>query len=237
MARRYLLQDLSEDQGRRAPSELAHHLCSVMRYRVGDRIRLFDGKGMEAAAVIRVCKRDRVELDIGPASSHHREPDLELALAFPVPRGSRSDWLLEHGCELGVRHFYPISSARSRGPASEGRRDRWLRILAAAAGQCDRSRMPELHEPSPLSEFLQGEQLPEERYLAGQSEQELGAAISGAALLLVGPEGGFRREELEAILEAGFSPRSLGPLTLRTETAALVGAARLLQGPATHGTG
>ena len=47
-------------------------------------------------------------------------------------------------------------------------------------------------------------------------------------LLLVGPEGGFTADETTAALAAGFEPRGLGPYTLRTETAALVGAAILL---------
>ncbi len=235
MARRYLLQELEEGIGRKVPAELAHHLCSVMRHRIGDEIRLFDGRGTEANATIRSCKRDQVELDIGPRSAKQQEPVLELALAFPLPRGSRGDWLLEHGCELGIRHFYPISSDHSRKAA--GRRDRWLRILAAAAGQCDRSHLPELHPPSTLADFLKREDIPEERYLATQSTLELGPAISSQALLMVGPEGGFRASELESILDRGFSPRGMGPLTLRTETAALAGAARLLQGPEAQGSG
>jgi 16S rRNA (uracil1498-N3)-methyltransferase len=47
-------------------------------------------------------------------------------------------------------------------------------------------------------------------------------------VLLVGPEGGFDQGELSAIAAAGYRPRGLGPHILRTETAAVVGAAVLL---------
>jgi 16S rRNA (uracil1498-N3)-methyltransferase len=47
------------------------------------------------------------------------------------------------------------------------------------------------------------------------------------AVLVVGPEGGFAPDERAAALAAGFLPRALGSHVLRTETAALVGAAVL----------
>jgi 16S rRNA (uracil1498-N3)-methyltransferase len=46
--------------------------------------------------------------------------------------------------------------------------------------------------------------------------------------LLVGPEGGFSEEEIDAAREAGVAEASLGPSILRTETAALVGASLVL---------
>ena len=71
-----------------------------------------------------------------------------------------------------------------------------------------------------------------EHFVVG-AERPLGAATAGRAALLIGPEGGFEPEEVAAVAARGFAPCSLGPLTLRVETAALVGLARLCApGPA-----
>lgn len=73
---------------------------------------------------------------------------------------------------------------------------------------------------------------PEARYVATTAATELGPATVDRALLVVGPEGGLTSREVGLLVDAGFAPRSLGPLTLRTETAVLAGATRLLQAPA-----
>lgn len=237
MARRYLLQPLIETEAYRLPRDLGHHLCSVMRLRVGERVRLFDGSGLEAEAELIACQRDQVDVCIGTPHRVDREPTLQLSVAFPVPRGARCDWLFEHCCELGVRHFLPLVMARSRQARAAGRGDRWHRILEAAAGQCDRSQLPEIHPIQSLDQLLSAKDLPRARYFAEAGSPSLAPTQEQRALLLVGPEGGLTEAEREALLAAKFMPRSLGPLTLRSETAVLVGAARLLQETETQGSG
>src|SRR5690606_17625147 len=113
---------------------------------------------------------------------------------------------------------------------AEDRRLRWQRLVQAATGQCDRAHVPEVHGVEPLAQFVQRTDLPDERYVAVPGAPPLAAAAGNAAVLAVGPEGGFTDEEVALAIAHGFRPKSLGPLTLRTETAALVGAARLLAG-------
>jgi 16S rRNA (uracil1498-N3)-methyltransferase len=154
-----------------------------------------------------------------------------VTLAFAVPRLHRSEWLLEHGTEVGVSVFQPLWTSRTR-PQGE-RPERWQRLVRAAAGQCDRAWLPSVAAAQELPAWLAGPGLPDgvgARLLASGDGQPLAdtPVARGPVVLLVGPEGGFTAEERAQIDAAGFAPVRLGPHILRTETAALLGAGLLL---------
>jgi 16S rRNA (uracil1498-N3)-methyltransferase len=228
MARRYHVEHLTPRARVVLADEVGHHLARVMRVRLGDRLRLFDGRGQEGTATVVAVRRGEVEVEVAQVGAGMREPRCALTLAFALPRGGRTEWIFEHGTEVGVRAFQALRCARSAFQLTEDRRLRWQRLAQAATGQCDRAHVPEVHEVSSFAQFVQRSDLPDERFIAVLEGEPLGAAQSSRAVLLVGPEGGFTEEEVTLAVQHGFSPRSLGPLTLRTETAALVGAARLL---------
>lgn len=228
MARRYLCSPLPSPGVASLEGGIAQHL-RVMRIRAGETIRLFDGDGREADATLRELGKRGAVLEVGAAEAVRREPRVGVELAVAIPKGARAEWLFEHGTELGVVRFRPLVFARSQGASRENRRGRWLRVVQAACEQCDRSRVPAVDAETGLADLLRDPSLPAERYLAlPGTPLALGPARGDRVVLVVGPEGGFDAAESASLRAAGCEPRSLGELTLRTETAALVGAARLL---------
>lgn len=191
---------------------------------------MFDGRGHECAVRVLGVESGTVAIEAAEPRPSPREPAVHLLLAFAPPKGARGEWLFEHGTEVGVSVFQPLRCARSE-PAGLGaaRQERWQRLAQAAAGQCDRAKVPEIRTPRPLDAWLEQDQLPAERYVASQSGPPLGPATGPEVVLAVGPPGGWTEAELAQLAAEGFATRALGPLTLRSETAALVGAARLLQ--------
>lgn len=226
MAQRYFTDHLPESGRFALTGDVAHHLGTVMRARPGATVRLGDGRGGTAEATILAASRDQLMLQI-----EHREtadpPRLRIHIAFAPPRLQRAEWLFEHGTEVGVAVFHPLWTTRTR-PQGE-RPERWQKIVTAAAGQCDRAWLPAIEPARELGEFLKRPDLPARRFVATATAAALAASDASAdTILLVGPEGGFTADELAAAIAAGFVPRGLGPHTLRTETAALVGAGLLL---------
>lgn len=226
MANLYHLQKLPPAGPASLTGDVAHHLLKVLRVRVGDELCLGDGRGGLAKAVVTTTEKRVLGLEVGAAS---QEAALvpALTLAFAVPRPSRADWLFEHATEIGVRCFQPVWTERSRPKGI--RADRFRKVCAAAAGQCARAWLPEVCEPVELPAFLASE-LPATKLLADAS----GASISAegrpeATVLLVGPEGGFTNPERDSAVAAGFTSVRFGAHILRTETAAVVGAAILLR--------
>jgi 16S rRNA (uracil1498-N3)-methyltransferase len=191
---------------------------------------LFDGCGRECAAVvIGLDGRDvHVEVTGAIAVAAGRTPRLALDVAVALPKSPRTDWLLEHGTEAGVRSFRPLSTERTN--RQPERLQAWQRVLVSACAQCDRALLPTI-APAMTIDELCASPLPAERFVATRCDRELGPAATGEVLLVIGPEGGLTDSEIDRLVAAGFAPRSLGPLTLRTETAVVAGATRLLQAP------
>jgi len=149
------------------------------------------------------------------------EPPAPLVLALAALHTAAFDWAVEKATELGATAIVPVLAGRVQGGRHEARTDRWERIAAAAVAQCGRTRPPRVARPLRLAAFLAeaaGARLVAEADAAPPRRLEPGA---DGITVLIGPEGGFTAEESAAIRGAGFVGLSLGPRTLRAETAAV----------------
>ncbi|GGA47391.1 16S rRNA (uracil(1498)-N(3))-methyltransferase [Sphingomonas psychrolutea] len=200
----------------------AHYLCAVMRMKVGDPVKLFDGKSGEWLGIAAsVGKRDLM-LDVteqlrGPETV----PDLWLCAA-PIKKG-RIDWVAEKACELGVARLVPVLTRRTVVDRLNGERLRAHMIEAAE--QCGRTAVPELAEPVKLAALLRDWPAGRALFFADENggEPALAAMRDGgtSAAILIGPEGGFDSDERAAIrLVPGAVGIALGPRILRADTAA-----------------
>ncbi len=203
----------------------AHYLRTVLRLRVGDRLRLFNAEAGEFEARLIALARDRALAELGPQSRPPVAPSGPELWFAPIRR-TRMEWLVEKAVELGVRQLVPVITART---VVQLRRPERLRAIAVeAAEQCERLHVPPILPPQPLNRRL-AERDPAipllvavERTDAPPLLQQLTRLASNAPAVLVGPEGGFSPEE-RALLRAtsGVRPVSLGSTILRSETAAL----------------
>lgn len=228
MARRYFANPLPPLGLATLSKKLGHHLGRIARTTAGDEVVLFDGNGNEVAATIREVHTREVLVEVTSllATPLGRSPRLHLEIACALPRSARADWLLEHGTEAGVSTFRPILTERTNRRTED--RAHWHRVLIEACSQCDRAILPTIAETLSLGDLCARPGI-DERYVATAAPVELGAATSSRCLLVIGPEGGFTDREVAMLVQSGFAARSLGSLTLRTETAVVAGATRLLQ--------
>ncbi|SDA17203.1 16S rRNA (uracil(1498)-N(3))-methyltransferase [Sphingomonas sp. NFR15] len=200
----------------------AHYLVSVMRTKVGDPVKLFDGVSGEWLGVASVVGKRDLLLDVTERLREREHvPDLWLCAA-PLKKG-RIDWLVEKACELGVARLMPTLTRRT--VVDRLNLERLRAHMVEAAEQCGRTAVPNLAEPVKLSGLLRD--WPEDRTLFFADEAggvpALGAMRDGgtAAAILIGPEGGFDDAERDAIraLPQAIGV-SLGPRILRADTAA-----------------
>lgn len=226
MANLYHLPELPAEGSSSLSGDIGHHLSRVLRVQVGETILLGDGRGKTSTATVTTVQKGLVGIDMG-GIAHTPPTRPSLTLAFAVPRPSRADWLVEHGTEVGVANFQPLWTERSRPQGL--RADRWRKVARAAAGQCGRAWLPEIHEPMELAALLASPPAGT-RLLADTSGSPIQLATdSSDAVLLIGPEGGFSQTERANAEQAEFMAVKFGAHILRTETAALAGAAILLR--------
>jgi 16S rRNA (uracil1498-N3)-methyltransferase len=213
-----------------------HHLRAVLRLREGDALEVFDGRGGAYDAKVARLGADEALLSLGPrreAPARRR-----ISVVQGLPKGEKLELVIQKGTELGAAAFAPAFAARSvvklDGPRAQERTRRWQAIAEEAARQCGRADVPVVHPPRPLVEAVRALGparvlvLDEEEKSALLGEAHEMAAPEDALALVVGPEGGLSREEVAALVaSAGAIPVSLGPLVLRTETAALAALAVL----------
>lgn len=198
------------------------HLAKVLRLAPGREVEVFDGEGRRVRALVEsVGKREsvlRLAERCEPAAS--TPPRLRVAVA--IPKAKRAQRLLEALTELGADEILPLECARSVSSApSAERAQRWI---LESCKQCRRDRLPSYSAPRTPAQLLEALAADELGLVCdtGQAQplrDALPEAPPSAVTLAIGPEGGFRPDELE-LLRARFVPISLGPRVLRIETAA-----------------
>ena len=208
----------------------AHHLLHVLRLRVGDTVEVFNGTGAEADAVITNTTRKTVEVKVTARRKSQANSQIPVVLATAVPKGDRFRWLVEKAAELGVSRLVPLITERSSVDPGENRLKKLQQTIIAAAKQSGQTRLMELVPLQKWDEFLdEVSQTDQHLMIADPSGSRLALWDSASSetaaksvVLLIGPEGGFTAEEVQAALDKGAIPVKLNEAILRIETAAIL---------------
>jgi len=218
---------LAEGQLLLLPSGPARHV-QVLRLQPGMPVVLFNGEGGEHEAVVHTMGRSDVQVQVGRPVAVDRELPVQVTLAVGMPANDRMDTVVEKATELGVTAIQPLVCERSvlrlAGERAAKRREHWQAIAVAAAEQCGRTAVPQVHAVQPLAGWLaQLPTVPGLRLLLspGAAPQPLPTAVQGSVLTLSGPEGGLSAQEEALAAAHGFVPTQLGPRILRADTAPL----------------
>ncbi len=214
----------------------AHHALHVVRVRIGERVIVMDGAGRELLCEVTGTGRHHVDLALLQSTTLPRLP-YRITLIQAIAKARSMDLIIQKATELGAARIVPILSERSvvRPDAEESERvvDKWRTVAIEALKQCGAPWLPEIDAPRSPSDFL--DQSPRFSLMLLASLQP-GARHPRECLdtarpdpskpprdvaVWVGPEGDFTPAELQRIQSAGALPITLGPLVLRSETAAV----------------
>ncbi|WP_164007917.1 16S rRNA (uracil(1498)-N(3))-methyltransferase [Pyxidicoccus trucidator] len=217
--------------------ERRHYLLHVLRLAPGDALEVFDGQGRAFEARVASVGEEAVRVSLGTARV--APPRRAVGVLQGLPKGDKLELVLQKGTELGATAFYPVATARSvvklEPKRAEERTARWTKIVEEASRQCRRDDVPRVETPRALLDAARA--LPPGTVLLVLDEEEsavpLGEAFRAAGpgtpvALVVGPEGGLAREEVEELRKIGARNVTLGKRILRTETAALAALAVMM---------
>lgn len=216
--------DIKNDFYCLSPEE-SKHCVRVLRLGVGDEVVLIDGRGGYYRAVIEKADVRACEVrTVRKTEAYGRRPFcLHIAMA-PTKNIDRTEWMLEKCTEIGTDEFTMLLTAHSE--RREVKTERLERVIVSAVKQSVKAYMPVLHPVTAFGRFIascsQGQ-----RFIAhcneGEKKRLEEVYVPGTdAVVLIGPEGDFSPEEVQAAVDAGFVPVTLGQSRLRTETAAVV---------------
>lgn len=200
------------------------HCTRVLRLTKDDIIFLTDGKGKLYKARITDPDRKACVTEILDIKQVPPERDYLLRIAIaPTKNIERFEWFIEKATEIGVDTIIPMLCKNSeRRVIKEARLGK---VLISAIKQSLKARLPELKPMTGFEDVIR-QQPTGARFIATgeeKPENHLGRLYGKGSdvMILIGPEGDFRKEELQMAKDAGVIPVSLGKSRLRTETAGL----------------
>ena len=214
----------------------AHHALKVLRVRRGERVTVLNGAGLELLCDVQEFDRDKVKLAV--IDRHlHPAPPCQVTLLQAVPKGKIIESIIQKATELGASRIVPLLSERV--VAQVGEKDsaqkagKWQLVAVEAIKQCGSAWLPKVEAPLTPAQFLTrkekfdlplvaslqtGSKHPREYFQAFHARQ---GRAPKSICVWVGPEGDFTAAEITAIESEGALPITLGPLVLRSETAAV----------------
>ena len=216
---------LDPEQQVQLSGKRVHYLQRVLRLGKEDSIVLFNGDGFDYAATINSIDRDSALIKVSARLPAVGESPLEISLVQAVTRGERMDTSLQKATELGVSEIQPLMTERVEvklsGKRLEKRMQHWHGVIISACEQSGRARVPVLHPPALLRDWLTTARPAQSRVLQPRADESLLSNLlpHQPVALLIGPEGGFSDTEVLLMKAAGIMPVHFGPRILRTETA------------------
>ena len=236
MHRFYLPPASSRGNPLRLEGREAHHALHVLRLKRSEPVAVLDGAGNEFLCTVENAAKDFLTLTVQEKKSTPAPP-CAITLLVAVPKGKIIEGIIQKAVELGAYRIVPLLTNRVvvqlDDEGAEAKREKWQQVAIEAIKQCGATWLPKVEAPLTIGEFLtRGESL--ELSLVGSLQTERRhprewikefQAQSGrqphTAGIWIGPEGDFTLAELQTIEAAGARPITLGPLTLRVETAAI----------------
>lgn len=202
----------------------SQHCSKVLRMRDGDKLIVTDGKGYYYTCTLINSHPKHCIVSIDSKQYSPKSWDFKLQIAYsPTKNMDRNEWFVEKATEIGIDTISLLKCQYSE--RKELKQERLNKIAISAMKQSKQAILPDIKELITFEEFIK-QPFDGAKYIAhcyeGQKEIITQSYKKGSdALILIGPEGDFSKEEVDNAIDNNFIPVSLGRNRLRTETAAL----------------
>lgn len=219
-----------------------NHIRNVLRMKQGETLMVCDGFGNEYLCRVDVFSENRVRAEIVEKRRVASELPSRIVLFQGLPKGDKMELIIQKAVELGASAVVPVASRRCvvklDRKKADSRQKRWQAIAQSAAKQSGRAVIPTVCPVTDFADAVRQASKMDVCLIPYECAQELLADGAGTAMeqsrnvlagiergrsvgILIGPEGGFEKEEVASAMEAGAVPLTLGKRILRTETAGL----------------
>ena len=225
----FIDQSVKEQETFTVAGDDARHLSQVLRMRAGETLRVSTQAGDNYLCEIVAVNKTEVTLRVLEKMAS-TELKKRIYLFQAIPKGDRMETVIEKAVELGVYEIIPVEMkycvVKLDDKKKASRLKRYQSIAEAAAKQSKRSSIPKIHDFMTYAEAVAYARqcdvciVPYECAEGMEATKRVLAQMTDAASIMIGPEGGFAEEEIEAVRE-DMNVISLGSRILRTDTAAI----------------
>jgi len=230
MHRFYLPPESSQGDELFLTGREAHHALHVLRVRRGESITVLDGMGHEILCEVQQSDRDKIRLCVKERKNAAPLP-CQITLLQALPKGKLIESIIQKATELGTARVVPLLSERVvvhfDDKEAARKAAKWQLVAIEAMKQCGAPWLLQVETPMTPAEFLARKEnfdlaLVGSLQVDAKHPREFLRDLSRpkSAAIWIGPEGDFTAAEIDAIKAGGSHPITLGPLVLRTETAA-----------------
>lgn len=219
--------DLSKEEIEILNKSLINQVKNVFRLKSGEKIILSDGMGNEGETVINSITKDRLVVSI-LKRNRETHSDKNVHLYLSILKKENFELAVQKSVEAGVSQITPIISERTVKTGLN--KNRLEKIISEASEQCGRSRMPLLNSPISFDDAFKIANSDEKIIFHLGYPEYAPAKEAKSSSIFIGPEGGFSEKEILLAENSDFKIFSLGPLTLRAETAAIIATYRAVHG-------
>ncbi|TDH19807.1 16S rRNA (uracil(1498)-N(3))-methyltransferase [Segetibacter sp. 3557_3] len=204
--------------------DTSRHVVQVLRMKTGEQLELTDGLGASAITSIVEDHKRNCSVRVVERAFHPKSPrNISIAISL-LKNSTRFEWFLEKATEIGVSDIVPMLCDRTE--KQHFRLERMQTIVVSAMLQSRQYWLPRLNEITPFRQVVAAAKYPVRliAHCENETRKHIGEFPTDACQVLIGPEGDFRRSEIELARQHGYEPCVLGDTRLRSETAGIVAA-------------
>ncbi len=213
-----------------------NHIKNVLRMNTGDTF-LVSCEGSSDLCRLAEIAPDTVVAEIIEQNYQNTNLPINIHLFQGLPKSDKLELIIQKTVELGVTSITPVAMKRSivklDDKKKKSKRERWQAIAAAAAKQSKRSVIPQVCEVIDYKQFAEKAKELDLLLVPYECADKMAATVDALSQIksgmnvgiIIGPEGGFEKTEIERAREIGGKIISLGERILRTETAAITATA------------
>jgi 16S rRNA (uracil1498-N3)-methyltransferase len=210
--------------------EQARHIAKSLRMKVGDMLTVCDGLGGEFGCQIDKITKDTVHLEVCYRQASKAEPSCSVTIYQGVPKSTKMEDIIQKCVELGVVKIVPTLTkrcvSRPDDKSANKKKQRWQKISLESAQQSGRSIVPEIADMQTLKQAIASDESKTKIVFyegGGEPITSVVGVDTHSVSIYIGPEGGFDKDEVDAIVESGAKQVTLGARILRTQTAPVAG--------------
>ncbi len=207
--------------------ENSYHARTVMRMKIGDKVEIIYDSKLYIGEIISLD--DLVKCRLIEEKSEYNELDIRITICQGLVKEEKMDLILQKCVELGMNSFIPLKTKNSiiKNLDENKKLVRWQKIVNDASRQSKRNVIPKVLNVMNLEDITKLDYDLKILCTVNELSMSLKNILQnhkkcGTMIIVIGPEGGFKKDEETYLINNGFLSCKLLDFVLRTETAGIV---------------